>query len=302
MPTRKQRRRSTRKHKKNARKTKKVYGADKMKPYAIHKVTMISFDPLESCKAMKRIFGSALSNIQTPPDKALAARGIKWLRFLKGGKAEFHFVPPFSLQYTTLLTKIAAKQNKNTPLASQFYENHAGIYVPDLTNIVKNAIRYDVPYVMNKREDGMYQFYINIPGALDYLDIDSLKFDYKAISKIEPDFRVMGFSDNTKLVKQMVKKQGMRIETHAYVDPNHDGAPRIIRIKKNGTLTIVGRDKPGGPKWRINGKIDKKDNAVLDFSSKGGPKNIKANITPDKVSFSDGNAWLGDDKKLYNLS
>ena len=52
----------------------------------------------------------------------------------------------------------------------------------------------------------MDQFYINIPGALDYLDIDSLKFDYKAISKIEPDFRVMGFSDNTKLVKQMVKK------------------------------------------------------------------------------------------------
>ena len=301
MPTRK-RRQTTRKNKKNIRKTKKVYGADRYEPYTIHKITMISFDPLQSCKSLKKIFGSALSSIQTPPDKALAARGIKWLRCMAGGKAEFHFVPPFSLQYTKVLTKIAAKQNRSSPLESQFYENHAGMYVPDLTPVVKNTLKHKIPCVMNKRADGMYQFYVNIVGALDYLDIDSKKFDYKKISKLYPDFRVMGFSDNTKLVKKLVAKQDAHSKTHAYVDPNHDGAPRIIRIKKNGTLTIVGRDHPGGKKWRIKGKIDKDNNAILDFSPKGGPKNIKANITPSRVKFSDGNVWKGDDKKLYNLS
>ena len=301
MPTRKNHRRS-RKGKKHARKTKKVYGADKYEPYAIHKITMISFDPLQSCKSLKKIFGSALSDIQTPPDKALAARGIRWLRCVRGGKAEFHFVPPFSLQYTKVLTKIAAKQNKSSPLESQFYENHAGMYVPDLTPVVKNTLKHKIPCVMNKRADGMYQFYVNIVGALDYLDIDSLKFDYKEIVKSYPDFRVMGFSDNTKLVKKLVAKQNARSKTHAYVDPNHDGAPRIIRIKKDGSLTITGRDMPGGPKWKIKGKINKHNDATLDFSSKGGPKNIKANITPSKVKFSDGNVWKGDDKKLYNLS
>lgn len=288
--------------KKNLRKTSKIYGVDRYKSYAIHKVTMISYDPLESCKSLKKIFGNAMSDIQNPPDKALRERGIKWLRFRRGGKAEFHFVPPFSLKYTRILTDIAAKQNKARPLESQFYENHAGIYVPDLTPIVANVLKYKIPCVMNKRSDGMYQFYINIDGALDYLDVDSAKFNYKKIIKSHPDFRVMGFSDNTKIVKQLVSEHDKKTRVHAYTDPNHDGAPRIISIKKNGKLTIVGRDHPGGPKWKISGTIDKKHDAVLDFSSKGGPKNIKANILPSRVKFGDGNVWNGDDKKLYNLS
>ena len=298
----KTRRQKTKHHRKSARKTKKVYGADRYEPYAIHKITMISYDPLESCRSLKKIFGNALSDIQSPPDKALNERGIKWLRFRRGGKAEFHFVPPFSLKYTKVLTEIAAEQNKASPLESQFYENHAGIYVPDLTPIVANALKYRVPCVMNRRADGMYQFYINIAGALDYLDVDSIKFDYKRIVRSHPEFKVMGFADNTKLVKDLVSKHDKKTRVHAFSDPNHDGAPRIISIKKDGTLTIVGRDKPSGPKWKIKGTIDKNNDAILDFSSKGGPKKIKANILPSRVKFGDGNVWKGDDRKLYNLS
>jgi hypothetical protein len=300
MPKTKRHRR-TKLPQKSTRKTKKVYGADKYVPYTIHKITMISYDPLESCRSLKKIFGNEISDIQTPPDKALKERGIKWIRFRRGGKAEFHFVPPFSLKYTKILTKIAAKQNKDSPLKSQFYENHAGIYVPDLTPIVANALKYKVPCVMNRRADGMYQFYINIAGALDYLDVDSLKFDYKRIIKSYPDFRVLGFADNAKLVKELVSRQDKQTRVHAFTDPNHHGAPRIISIKKDGTLSIIGRDIPGEPKWKIKGKLDKNNDAVLDFSSKGGPKKIKANILPSRVKFVDGNVWKGNDRKLYNL-
>lgn len=300
--TKTRRHRTTKRPKKNTRNTKKIYGADRYQPYAIHKVTMISYDPLQSCRSLKKIFGNVMSDIQNPPDKALRKRGIKWLRFRSGGKAEFHFVPPFSLKYTKVLTEIAAKQNTASPLESQFYENHAGIYVPDLTPIVANTLKYKVPCIMNKRADGMYQFYINITGALDYLDIDSVKFDYKKIIKTHPDFKVMGFSDNTKLVKQLVSQHNKKTHIHAYIDPNHDGAPRIISIKKNGKISIVGRDHPEGQKWKISGTIDENNDAILDFSSKGGPKKIKANILPSRVKFEDGNVWKGEDRKLYNLS
>lgn len=288
----------TKRPKKNARNTKKIYGSDKYNPYAIHKVTMISYDPIQSCRSLKKIFGNAMSDIHSPPDKALRDRGIKWIRFRRGSKAEFHFVPPFNLKHTKMLTNIVAEQNKASPLESQFYENHAGTYVPDLTPIVANALKYKVPCIMNKRDDGMYQFYINIVGALDYLDVDSVKFNYKKIIKSHPDFRVMRFSDNTNLVKRLVAEHDKNTSVHAYTDPNHDGAPRIISIKKNGKLTIVGRDKLGGPKWEISGTIDRNHDAVLDFSSKGGPKNIKANILPSRVKFGDGNIWKGDDRKL----
>lgn len=62
------------KHHNSQRNTKKVYGADRYEPYAIHKITMISYDPLESCRSLKKIFGNAMSDIQTPPDKALKER------------------------------------------------------------------------------------------------------------------------------------------------------------------------------------------------------------------------------------
>ena len=297
----KTRRRNTRRVKRSARKTKKVYGADKIIPYNIHKVTLISYDPEKSCQAIRNLFGSAVSKIQTPPDKALASRGIKWVRFLKGGKAEFHFVPPFSLKHHRTLVNIVAEEDKNAPLESQFYENHAGIYVPELTSIVLNAKKHRINCHLNKRADGMYQFYVNIPGALDYLDIDSLVFDFETIHKKYPDFKVYGFDDNKKIVERMQEHHGKNTLTHAYIDPVHDGAPRIIYLKKNGNLTITGRDQPGAKLWKIKGKIDSRGNATLNFKSKGGPSNVKAKIRPDKVIFNDGNVWKGLDRKLYNL-
>ena len=50
---------TSKKNRKQHNKTlkKKFYGSDKYKPYTIHKTTIISFDPIKSCKQMKYIFG-----------------------------------------------------------------------------------------------------------------------------------------------------------------------------------------------------------------------------------------------------
>ena len=69
-------------------------GKDKYKFYAIHKCTLFSIDPLGSANMMKQIFGNKISNVLSPADKSLKERGIRWVRFLEGEKAEFHFSPP----------------------------------------------------------------------------------------------------------------------------------------------------------------------------------------------------------------
>ena len=56
--------------------TKKVYGRDRVEPYAIHKATLISFDPVRSCKQFIDMFGKVVSDIHSPPDPALKKRRV----------------------------------------------------------------------------------------------------------------------------------------------------------------------------------------------------------------------------------
>lgn len=303
MPTRsrKTRKQVMRIKKKSNRKSKKIYGSDSFAPYQIHKVTLISYDPLKTCKTLKKIFGPVVSKIHSPPDKALKKRGIKWVRFLTGGKAELHFVPPFNLEYTSLLKKMVKQQDKQDPLETELFENHIGLYVPDLTSIVINTIKSDIPYIMNKREDGLYQLYIDLIGSTDYLEVDSINFDFNKVHTKYPYFRIMGFSDNTKFVKKLIKNRKEKTITYAYIDPKHDGAPRLVEIHKNGKIKIIGRDHPGGKKWHVESIMDKNGNTKLDFSSKGGPSNMNANVNTNRIKFADGNVWKRDVEKLYNL-
>ena len=295
------RKRSSSRRGKRLRKTKKVYGADRFVPYQIHKITLISFDPLKTCQLMKKIFGSALGKIESPPDTELKRRGIKWVRFLTGGKAELHFVPPFNLQYTKALKKLVSEQDKRNPLETEMFENHVGLYVPSLTPVVMNTIKHNIPYIMNRREDGLYQLYIDIVGSTDYLEVDSLDFDFKKVHNKYPYFRIMGFSDNTRVVKSIMSDRKAKASTHAYIDPKHDGAPRMVHVHRDGKVKVVGRDAPGAKKWTVSGQLDSKGNTIFDFSSKGGPKKIKAHVEQEQIRFEDGNVWRRDDLKLYNL-
>tara|TARA_A100001011_G_scaffold400250_1_gene513540 strand:- start:12419 stop:13306 length:888 start_codon:yes stop_codon:yes gene_type:complete len=291
MSTKKVKNRRERKKKKL---TKKVYGADRMQPYSIHKSTMISFDPIKSCKQLIYIFNNAISDIQSPPDPALKKRGIKWVRFKRGGKAEFHFVPPYSLNHDKMLRSIVDEEKNISPLESQFLENHVGIYVPDLTDVVIKCLKKNIKCILNKRDDGMYQFYIAIDGCLDYLDVDSVKLDINKIKKLYPDFRVYTFKQNTKKqlkLQEKIKKNKHSEKIKIYSDPNHKNMSRTVIYHKDQTVTVTGKDSIDGKPWIIKGSINKNNTITLDFTSKGGPKNITGKVSDKKITFSDGNIW-----------
>ena len=81
------------------------------------------------------------------------------------------------------------------------------------------------------------------------------------------------------------------VKSKVYLDPKHHSAPRKLEIKENGNITVKGIDKANGKLWKASGKLHKNNNAVFDFSCKGGPKNIKGKILRTGIRFEDGNIW-----------
>lgn len=281
----------------------KIYGADKYLMYNIHKVTNLSWDPTKSCKAIQYILGkNNVSEIQVPPDKTLKERGIRWVRCLKGMKAEFHFVKPYKIAYDKILRKMVEKEDKiDTPYKSQFLENHIGLYVPDLTPVVASAIKKKYKYFLVERGDGLNHFYVNIPGTLNYLELDSQKLDLKKLPDVElHDFKYankLGRKLEKKFKKKTLRRRNRRrykksrkARVEVYIDPKHN-MTRKVNFLKNHNLKITGKDSFKGKKWTIKGKLDKNNKAIIDFSSKGGPKDIKATFRKNDIKFADGNTW-----------
>ena len=281
----------TKKHLKGRHnKTKKIYAVENIIPYNIHKATILSYDPYASCMTLKQIFGNEMGEIESPPDKALSKRNSKWMRFKYGSRAELHFVEPYNLKHSKLLKTMVEEEEHQSPLDTQLFENHIGIYVPDLTNIVLNTLTTRVPCIVTMREDGLYQLYIDIPYALDYLEVDSLTLDMDKVNKQFPSFKIRCFAENSRYVSNLEKSYKGKY----YRDPNHNGSPRIITIHEE-MVTIKGRDTPKGKIWKVHGIVDKKGNAKIDFTPKGGP-NLQALIASNKVTFEDGNVWKRDTK------
>lgn len=286
---------TTKKHfKRGHNKTKKIYAIENIMNYNIHKATILSYDPYASCMTLKQIFGNEMGEIESPPDNALSKRNIKWMRFKHGLRAELHFVEPYNLKHSKLLKTMVEEEEHQSPLDTQLFENHIGIYVPDLTDIVLNTLTTDIPNILTMRDDGMYQLYINIPHALDYLEVDSLTLDIDRVNKQFPSFKVSRFSENSRYVSNLEKS----FKGKYYRDPNHNGSPRIIIINDE-RVTIKGCDTPKGKIWKVHGIMDKKGNAKIDFTPKGGPI-IQALITSNQVTFEDGNVWKRD-KKIKSL-
>lgn len=84
-----------------------------------------------------------------------------------------------------------------------------------------------------------------------------------------------------------------------YDDPKHPDCRRIVKPQGSG-IVITGTDEIGGKEWKVYGKVQG-DEVVIDFSPKGGPKDIVAKFdgdvesfmteTPASFKFSDGNTW-----------
>ena len=107
------------------------------------------------------------------------------------------------------------------------------------------------------------------------------------------------------------------VYTGDYDDPNHPGCLRQVKvvgapIKGDGTrspypvVEIKGWDGPrdgsksceGGLRpeqrsdlWTVTGQLKTRTDAVLDFSSKGGPTNLAAQWDGSGIVFPDGNKW-----------
>ena len=78
-----------------------------------------------------------------------------------------------------------------------------------------------------------------------------------------------------------------------YSDPNHPAGYRAVRVDK-GKMYITLQDDPKGEVIDVVGK-KAKSGYLLDFSSKGGPKDIAATVEDGKLIFPDGNAWTRAD-------
>eukprot|EP00544_Gedaniella_sp_CCMP2646_P008472 CAMPEP_0202505280 /NCGR_PEP_ID=MMETSP1361-20130828/46832_1 /ASSEMBLY_ACC=CAM_ASM_000849 /TAXON_ID=210615 /ORGANISM="Staurosira complex sp., Strain CCMP2646" /LENGTH=160 /DNA_ID=CAMNT_0049138983 /DNA_START=19 /DNA_END=501 /DNA_ORIENTATION=+ len=87
-----------------------------------------------------------------------------------------------------------------------------------------------------------------------------------------------------------------------YSDPNHPNCLRVIEVPRFGkTAKISGADGPlgtpgcsadvdSGKKWTLTGRVSGK-NIYVDFSPKGGPRNLKGVWDGTGIKWPDGNKW-----------
>lgn len=114
-----------------------------------------------------------------------------------------------------------------------------------------------------------------------------------------------------------------------YDDPNHPGCLRQVKVvgapmRGDGTrsaypvLEVTGYDGKDGEKmcttrptradlWKVQGTVRSNTEAVIDFSAKGGPKNLAAKYENGGIVFPDGNKWTKvsggtDDRRPVDMS
>lgn len=76
-----------------------------------------------------------------------------------------------------------------------------------------------------------------------------------------------------------------------YTDPFHPTGYRDISVRGRD-LSIAGRDDPKGQAWALSATINADGvTALIDFSPKGGPKNLLARLQGNTIVFPDGNKW-----------
>ena len=90
--------------------------------------------------------------------------------------------------------------------------------------------------------------------------------------------------------------------TGSYADPNHPNCLRIIADVKDSSssdIVLTGTDgNPGcppdgaGKTWKLVGKVEG-SNVFVDFSPKGGPKDLKGvfDASSQAIKWPDGNSW-----------
>ena len=108
------------------------------------------------------------------------------------------------------------------------------------------------------------------------------------IDKSAPPF---GASDDVPAAAASVKFVGK------YADPKHPGCKREVS-GSGDTLDVTGTDgapgclngEPQRP-WALTGVVRSEDDIFIDFSPKGGPRDLLGKWTGKGILFPDGNEW-----------
>ena len=112
----------------------------------------------------------------------------------------------------------------------------------------------------------------------------------------------MGGDDGTiQTTTTTVRTENASVFNGKYSDPNHPGCLRgIERVRSTTKAKVFGEDGTPGcqadgqketKKWELEGELRGENEILIDFSKKGGPKNLLGKWTGSGVLFPDGNTW-----------
>merc|ERR1719163_2295431 len=78
-----------------------------------------------------------------------------------------------------------------------------------------------------------------------------------------------------------------------YTDPQHIDCPRTVKILDDDVrkVQITGKDSKNGKEWTVFATTANGENMLVDFTPKGGPKDVEAKWTGNGWTFPDGNRW-----------
>ena len=91
------------------------------------------------------------------------------------------------------------------------------------------------------------------------------------------------------VVPSAVAAQSKSVFEGEYTDPNHPDGLRKITVKGND-VTLTGTDSAGGKQWVLKAK-ETDGTIFVDFSPKGGPKDLLGVYDNGAIKWPDGNAW-----------
>ena len=111
----------------------------------------------------------------------------------------------------------------------------------------------------------------------------------------------MGGDDGTTTTTTVRTENASSVFNGKYSDPNHPGCLRgIERVRSTTKAKVFGEDGTPGcqadgqketKKWELEGELRGENEILIDFSKKGGPKNLLGKWTGSGVLFPDGNTW-----------
>lgn len=153
------------------------FSSDYRATLRIHKLTLYCLDTESAMSTLLHIFKNEVKHIPVVDEK-LKARGIQWLRLESG--VEIHLVPPNVRRHIELFRSIVDFENEHPIEECPLKDNHVGIMVRNLSGHVRRARDSGVRHSLYRREDGMYQFYVHIPGCINYMELSSRRYDDNA--------------------------------------------------------------------------------------------------------------------------